>query len=176
MSIIGPRPWIPEYYKRFNSYQKRRVSVLPGIIGLAQVNGRNNIDIFKKISYDIMYVDNIVNKKILDYCPNYYKILAFEPYEDDKVSSKLIKLYRNYIFNIDVNNRDDVESVQELDRVLNKYIEDYLFRKEMQKQVLTIKVQHNATNVVKEIIKSLIKIFYNYEEYTTRVIYISKWI
>ena len=116
------------------------------------------------------------NKKILEYCPNYYKILAFEPYEDDKISNKLIKLYRDYIFNIDINNRDDVESVQELDRVLNKYIEDYLFRKEMQKQVLTIKVQHNATNVVKEIIKSIIRIFYNYEEYTTRVIYISKWI
>ena len=59
MSIIGPRPWIPEYYKRFNKKQKRRTKVLPGIIGLAQVNGRNNIDIFKKIDYDIEYVDNM---------------------------------------------------------------------------------------------------------------------
>ena len=59
MSFIGPRPWIPEYYKRFNEYQKRRVDVLPGIIGLAQVNGRNSIDIFKKIEYDIEYVNNI---------------------------------------------------------------------------------------------------------------------
>ena len=116
------------------------------------------------------------NKQILELCPNYYKILDFKPYEDDKISFKLIKLYRDYIFNIDLNNSDDVKSVQELDTVLNRYIEDYLFRKEMQKQVLTIKVRRDATNVVKEIIKSLIKIFYNYEEYTTRVIYISKWI
>jgi lipopolysaccharide/colanic/teichoic acid biosynthesis glycosyltransferase len=59
MSIIGPRPWIPEYYKRFNRHQKKRTKVLPGIIGLAQVNGRNNIDIFQKINYDIEYVNNI---------------------------------------------------------------------------------------------------------------------
>lgn len=59
MSIIGPRPWIPAYYERFNDYQKRRVEVLPGIIGLAQVNGRNSIDIFQKINYDIEYIDNL---------------------------------------------------------------------------------------------------------------------
>ena len=59
MSLIGPRPWIPEYYERFNGYQKKRVNVLPGIIGLAQANGRNDIDIFKKIDYDIEYIDNL---------------------------------------------------------------------------------------------------------------------
>lgn len=59
MSIIGPRPWIPEYYANFNKVQKRRVDVKPGLIGLAQVNGRKNIDVFKKIEYDINYVENL---------------------------------------------------------------------------------------------------------------------
>lgn len=59
MSFIGPRPWIPEYYEWFTDEQKRRVDVLPGISGLAQVKGRNGIDIFKKIDYDLQYVDNI---------------------------------------------------------------------------------------------------------------------
>ncbi len=58
MSFIGPRPWIVEYYNNFNAYQKRRVEVLPGITGLAQVMGRNGISIFEKINYDIEYVDN----------------------------------------------------------------------------------------------------------------------
>ena len=58
MSFIGPRPWIPEYYKKMNKKQKRRNLVLPGLTGLAQVNGRNEIDIFKKIAYDLEYVDN----------------------------------------------------------------------------------------------------------------------
>ena len=116
------------------------------------------------------------NKQILEYCPNYYKIINFEPYEDDNISSRLIKLYRDYIFKIDLNSKDDIESIKELDRVLNTYIEDYLFRREMQKQILTIRVRRDAANVLKEVIKSIIKIFYNYEEYTTRVIYISRWI
>lgn len=59
MSFIGPRPWIPEYYVWFTDEQKRRSDVLPGISGLAQVKGRNGINIFKKIEYDLYYVDHI---------------------------------------------------------------------------------------------------------------------
>ncbi len=59
MSFIGPRPWILDYYEWFTDEQKRRTKVLPGISGLAQVKGRNGIDIFKKIDYDLQYVDNI---------------------------------------------------------------------------------------------------------------------
>ena len=57
MSLIGPRPWVPEYFENFTEEQKRRVEVRPGIIGLAQVNGRNKIGIFKKLKYDNEYVD-----------------------------------------------------------------------------------------------------------------------
>lgn len=59
MSFIGPRPWIPEYYEWFTDKQKRRSSVTPGISGLAQVKGRNGINIFKKIEYDLEYIDNM---------------------------------------------------------------------------------------------------------------------
>ena len=59
MSFIGPRPWIPEYYKWFTDEQKRRSDVRPGITGLAAVKGRNGINIFKKINFDLEYVDNM---------------------------------------------------------------------------------------------------------------------
>jgi undecaprenyl phosphate N,N'-diacetylbacillosamine 1-phosphate transferase len=63
MSFIGPRPWIPEYYRTFTSSQKKRVSVLPGITGLAQAKGRNGLTIFQKLEYDIEYVNNISFKR-----------------------------------------------------------------------------------------------------------------
>lgn len=59
MSFIGPRPWIPEYYENMNEEQRHRCDVLPGITGLAQCKGRNNISIFKKIEYDLEYVNNL---------------------------------------------------------------------------------------------------------------------
>ncbi len=117
-----------------------------------------------------------INKDIISCCPNFYKIIYFVPYEDDKISDKLIRLYQKYIFKIDINNEEDIESVRQLDKALNKYIDDYTFRKEMQKQIFSLRVRKDAVDMLKEIINYIIKIFDNYEEYTTRVIYISKWI
>lgn len=58
MSFIGPRPWITDYYDNMNEEQKRRYAVRPGLTGLAQAMGRNNISIFKKIEYDLEYINN----------------------------------------------------------------------------------------------------------------------
>ena len=63
MSFIGPRPWITDYYKYMTDYQKKRFNVLPGLTGLAQVNGRNGISIIDKINYDIQYIDNFSFKQ-----------------------------------------------------------------------------------------------------------------
>ena len=58
MSFIGPRPWIPEYFENMSEEQKHRVDITPGLTGLAQAKGRNNISIFEKINYDLEYIDN----------------------------------------------------------------------------------------------------------------------
>ncbi|MGZ5247583.1 MAG: sugar transferase [Flavitalea sp.] len=59
MSLVGPRPLLVDYLPLYNSEQKRRHNLRPGITGWAQVNGRNAISWEKKFQYDVWYVDNI---------------------------------------------------------------------------------------------------------------------
>lgn len=89
MSLIGPRPWITDYYKNFNKKQKRRVEVKPGIIGLAQVNGRNNISVFEKIDYDLEYVDKLSFLLDLKILFNSFKAIFIK--EDIKDMDKYIE-------------------------------------------------------------------------------------
>ena len=56
MSLVGPRPLPMAYVDRYNSEQKERLSVLPGITGWAQVNGRNALNWDEKFALDVWYV------------------------------------------------------------------------------------------------------------------------
>ena len=56
MSLVGPRPEVPDIVKLYNSEQHQRLHVLPGVTGLAQVNGRSELSLAETMAYDLEYV------------------------------------------------------------------------------------------------------------------------
>lgn len=68
MSIVGPRPLLIEYIPLYDEQQRKRLNVLPGITGWAQVNGRNALTWEEKFKLDTWYVENwnfILDLKII---------------------------------------------------------------------------------------------------------------
>lgn len=68
MSLVGPRPLLPEYLERYTPEQARRHEVKPGITGLAQVSGRNALSWEEKFRLDVAYVERrsfLLDVKIL---------------------------------------------------------------------------------------------------------------
>ena len=68
MSVVGPRPERPFFVNDYYEFQGRRLSVKPGVTGLAAVNSRYYLRITDKVTYDYYYLDNynlIIDVKII---------------------------------------------------------------------------------------------------------------
>ena len=114
------------------------------------------------------------NKQALKYCPNFYKIINFEYYEDDELSQRLIDVYKDFVFKVDLSNKNEVAKLEQIDKILDKYISDYFFRKELRNEMKKIKVRKDE-DILTAIVDWIIKVFDNYEVGYTRNIYFSRW-
>ena len=97
MSLVGPRPLLPEYIPFYNSEEIKRHKVLPGITGWAQINGRNLLSWEKKFQYDLWYVNNQslwLNIKILFLTLN--KVIRKEGlnHDDDETMPKFKRIIK----------------------------------------------------------------------------------
>lgn len=116
------------------------------------------------------------DKEVLNYCPNFNRIVNFKYSSDDVITDKLITIYRDFIFKADLTNSKDLMMVKDIDHVLIKYIEDYLFRKEMKQEIVNIKIKKTCGDILRAIVESILNIFDNYLFNTTRKINIARWI
>ena len=59
MSVVGPRPEIPEIVKEYSAFQKQVLAIRPGITGFPQINGRAELTIPKKLRMDVYYTKHV---------------------------------------------------------------------------------------------------------------------
>ena len=112
MSLVGPRPLLPEYLPYYNDYHIRRHEVLPGITGLAQIKGRNYLKFSERFNLDVSYVDNLsffLDVKIL--VKTFKKVFKTNEISMGRKMSEvddigITKGLSSHYFNVDENNID----------------------------------------------------------------------
>ena len=105
MSFIGPRPQLVKDFVFFNEEVMKRQSVRPGLSGLAQVNGRNNISWEKKFEYDLQYVKRVT---FLKDCVIFFKTIGkvFKRSDIDKDGFATDEDYGDYLLRTNKINAD----------------------------------------------------------------------
>ena len=58
MSLVGPRPEMPQIVKKYTAWQKKRLEVKPGLTGLWQILGRKDLPLSENLEYDFYYINN----------------------------------------------------------------------------------------------------------------------
>lgn len=113
---------------------------------------------------------------IINHCPNFNRIVNFDYAKEDNVSKRLIRVYKDYIFRANIENIEEIKTAKEIDYVLGRYIDDYAFRRELKVEITRVKVKKTCTDVLKAIVESIIHLFGNYLENSTKKITIARWI
>ncbi len=116
------------------------------------------------------------NKEIVSVCKYYYDIVNFEIYEDDKIKQNIINLYIEYIFSFDIVTKREKEKLEQIDKIVYKFLTDKRFNKEMVSELSHLRVSKSVSNVVEYVMNKMIEYFENYKTVYTRNIYIPRWI
>ncbi len=121
---------------------------------------------------------NEKGKEVLEKCPNFNRIVNFDYAKDDQITAKLITIYRDYIFKVNLEDEQETKSITDIDYVLGRYIDDYQFRRELRCEIVHVKIKKGLTffESLKAIVYSILHIFDNYLENSTRRISIARWI
>ena len=116
------------------------------------------------------------NKEVVSICKNYYTIVNSEVYKNDKITQNMIKLYKDYIFNIENITVREREKMVSIDNIMYKFITDIKFKKDICDKLSKLSVPSRINNLVEYTINKILEYFEDYKDTMTRNIYIPRWI
>lgn len=116
------------------------------------------------------------NKVILKYCPDYYRIINEEFSELDTMSDKVIEIYQSFIFSIDINVKEELKLITQLNKAVCRYFDDREFKKMLTLSLMALRLPKSTKDVLGAIAREIIKQYNKYMEGFTRNLYIPKWI
>lgn len=116
------------------------------------------------------------NKEVVSICKNYYTIVNSEVYKNDKITQNMIKLYKDYIFNIENITVREREKMVSIDNIMYKFITDIKFKKDICDKLSKLRVSSRINNLVEYTINKILEYFEDYKDTMTRNIYIPRWI
>jgi hypothetical protein len=112
--------------------------------------------------------------RILKNCPNYDVISNHVYLEDDDFSKKIIDMYQDYVFDVDVEDKHQIKHICKIDKAIHRYIKDHGFHKEVKENFA--EYINNDDLDVDGFMKSIVEFFKCYEEKTLRQVVSTKWI
>lgn len=116
------------------------------------------------------------NKEVIKVCKNYYEIVNSDTYKNDKITENMIKLYKDYIFGMDIITQREREKMISIDNIMYKFVTDIRFKKEMENKLSKLTVSKNVIDLVSYVMNKMIEYFEDYKDTYTRNIYIPRWI
>ncbi len=116
------------------------------------------------------------NKEIIKVCKNYYEIVNSDTYKNDKITSNMVKLYKDYIFGMDIITQREREKMVSIDNIMYKFVTDIRFKKEMENKLSKLTISRNVVDLVSYVMNKMIEYFEDYKDTYTRNIYIPRWI
>ena len=116
------------------------------------------------------------NKEVVSICKNYYTIVNSEVYKNEKITHNMIKLYKDYIFNIENITVREREKMVSIDNIMYRFITDIKFKKDICDKLSKLSVPSRINNLVEYTINKILEYFEDYKDTMTRNIYIPRWI
>lgn len=117
-----------------------------------------------------------MNEEVLKICKNYNNIIECEFLDDDVFSKKLVDYYKSFVLKADINNKEYINKIIELDLALNKYIEDYNFCKKLRDSIPITEVISDNFCYVNEFMDYIVSFFKGYKDILSEIVVQTKWI